>query len=146
MTRKNLISLVIILAIFSVALWALLPLQAAEGEEPVKKLGREGLQFGLDLVGGVHLVYEADFSDNATAQEKKSALARALTTIQKRIDKYGVTEPVIQQLGDDRIVVQLPGFTDIDAAKSLVEQTGFLEFKEVELNSSGTPVYLSDYL
>ncbi|OGO21439.1 MAG: protein-export membrane protein SecD, partial [Chloroflexi bacterium RBG_16_50_9] len=52
----------------------------------------------------------------------------------------------IQQLGEDRILVQLPGFTDIEAAKKLVEQTGFLEFREVELNSAGQPVYLGDYL
>ena len=73
-------------------------------------------------------------------------MSRALTTIGKRIDKYGVTEPIIQQLRDDRILVQLPGFTDIDAAKSLVEQTGFLEFREVEQNEARQPVYLSDYL
>jgi preprotein translocase subunit SecD len=43
-------------------------------------------------------------------------------------------------------MVQLPGFTDINTAKSLVEQTGFLEFREVELNASEQPVYLKDYL
>jgi protein-export membrane protein SecD len=69
-----------------------------------------------------------------------------VTTIKKRIDKYGVTEPVIQQVGGDRIMVQLPGFTDIDAAKSLVEQTGFLEFREVETDISIQPVTLADYL
>ena len=69
-----------------------------------------------------------------------------MLTIEKRIDTYGVTEPIIQKLGEDRILVQLPGFTDIDAAKKLVEQTGFLEFREVELNEAGKPVYLSDYL
>jgi len=42
--------------------------------------------------------------------------------------------------------VQLPGFTDIEAAKRLVEQTGFLEFREVELDEEGTPVYLANYL
>jgi preprotein translocase subunit SecD len=52
---------------------------------------------------------------------------------------------IIQRLGTDRILVQLPGFTDIDAAKGLVEQTGFLEFRQVELNSGNT-VTLADYL
>ncbi len=42
--------------------------------------------------------------------------------------------------------MQLPGFTEIYAAKRLVEQTGFLEFRRVELNKEGSPVYLSDYL
>jgi len=139
MTRKNAIILVIILIVFAFALWTLLPIDST-------RLGREGLNLGLDLVGGVHLVYEADFSENATAAEQNADMKRAITTIQKRIDKYGVTEPIIQQMGDDRILVQLPGFTDIDAAKSLVEQTGYLEFRQVELNDSGQPVYLKDYL
>jgi len=139
MTRKNIIALIIILIIFVFALWAILPI---EGD----RLGRKGLRLGLDLVGGVHLVYQADFPEDASGQEQSLAMKRTLTTIEKRIDKYGVTEPIIQRLGEDRILVQLPGFTDIDAAKSLVEQTGFLEFREVELDENGQPVYLSDYL
>jgi protein-export membrane protein SecD len=103
------------------------------------------MRLGLDLVGGVHLVYQADFTGNTT-ENQQADMDRAILTIEKRIDKFGVTEPVIQQLGSDRIMVQLPGFTDIDAAKSLVEQTGFLEFREVELNSTGALVYLKDYL
>jgi protein-export membrane protein SecD len=146
MTRNNAIVLLMILIIFGFSLWAMLPLRVPEGEEPVEKLGRTELQFGLDLTGGVHLVYQADFADNVTSDEKTAGMKRALLTIEKRIDKYGVTEPIIQQLGADRILIQLPGFTDIDAAKSLVEQTGFLEFREVELNDEGQPVYLDDYL
>jgi preprotein translocase subunit SecD len=140
MTRNNTIILIIILALFIFSLWAILPLNG-------DRFGREGLRLGLDLVGGVYLVYEADFSENATEEaDRTDTINMAVLTIQKRIDKYGVTEPVIQKMGDDRIMVQLPGFTDIDAAKSLVEQTGFLEFREVELNASGQPVYLRDYL
>ena len=139
MTRKNAITFIVILIIFSFALWAILPLQG-------EKLGRQGLRLGLDLVGGVHLVYQADFPEDASGQEQAIDMKRALTTIERRINKYGVTEPIIQQLGEDRILVQLPGFTDITAAKRLVEQTGFLEFREVELNEVGQPVFLSDYL
>lgn len=137
MTRKNGILLLIILLIFVFALWALLPIDA-------EKLGRKGLRLGLDLVGGVHLVYEVDVSENTTEHARN--ISRTLTTIQQRIDKYGVTEPVIQKMGEERILIQLPGFTDIDAAKSLVEQTGFLEFREVELTDEGKPVTLGDYL
>jgi protein-export membrane protein SecD len=139
MTRNNAIVLVIILLVFGFALWTILPVDS-------ERLGRKGLNLGLDLVGGVHLVYQADFTENATGGEKNADMQRALLTIEKRINKYGVTEPIIQKLGDDRILVQLPGFTDIDAAKRLVEQTGFLEFREVELNDAGEPVYLKDYL
>ncbi len=138
MQRRNNIVLLIILIIFAFTLWAILPVNG-------ERFGRK-VRLGLDLVGGVHLVYQAQFSENATSADKNAAMERALLTIQKRIDTYGVTEPVIQKLGEDRILVQLPGFTDIEAAKRLVEQTGFLEFREVELNEAGKPVYLSDYL
>ncbi len=104
------------------------------------------MRLGLDLVGGVHLVYQAQFPETATGGDKARAMDRALDTIRTRIDKYGVTEPIIQEQEGERILVQLPGFTDIDEAKKLVEQTGFLEFREVELNEDGAPVYLGDYL
>jgi len=139
MARRNGITFIIILVIFIFTLWVLLPVQG-------ERFGRQGLRLGLDLKGGVHLVYQAQFSENATSTDKSAAIDRALLTIEKRIDTYGVTEPVIQKMGEDRILVQLPGFTDIDAAKRLVEQTGFLEFREVELNEAGKIVYLSDYL
>ncbi len=139
MLRKNTVVLILLLMLFGFALWAILPLDG-------QRFGREGLRLGLDLVGGVHLVYEVDYPEDATAEDKATNIDRAINTIMNRIDKYGVTEPIIQQMGADRILIQLPGFTDIDVAKSLVEQTGFLEFREVELNSEGKPVYLSDYL
>jgi protein-export membrane protein SecD len=138
MPRRNVITFIIILAIFGFTLFAILPIRG-------ERFGRS-LRLGLDLVGGVHLVYQVQFSENTTLAERTAAMDRAVLTIQKRIDTSGVTEPIIQKLGEDRILVQLPGFTDIDAAKKLVEQTGFLEFREVELNSAGNPVYLSDYL
>ncbi len=137
MSRGNITVLVLILIIFSFGLWVLLPLQG-------ERLGRTGLHLGLDLVGGVHLVYQADF-ENIDPDNRAAVMDRALVTIQNRIDKYGVAEPIIQQLGSDRILVQLPGFTDIDAAKSLVQQTGFLEFRQVEF-SNGEAVTLNDYL
>ena len=135
MARKNTLFLIIILALFAFAVCALI----------YPMFDRDEMRLGLDLIGGVHLVYQADFPEDATGEERAAGMERALITIEKRIDKYGVTEPIIQQLGEDRILVQLPGFTDIDAAKSLVEQTGFLEFREVELNEEEQLVYLSDY-
>ena len=137
--NKNLWVLTIVLILFGFALWVVLPI---EGE----RLGRQGMRLGLDLVGGSHLVYKAQFPEGATNEEKEKDLDRALDTIERRINKYGVTEPIIQKQEGERILVQLPGFTDIEAAKSLVEQTGFLEFREVEVNGEGEPVYLGDYL
>ena len=139
MGRRNITVFIIILALFGFALWTILPF---DGE----RFGRQGMHLGLDLIGGVHLVYQAQFPEGATGEEKAMDIDRALDTIQRRIDKYGVTEPIIQKQEGERILVQLPGFTDIEAAKSLVEQTGFLEFRQVELNEEGGPVYLSQYL
>lgn len=139
MFRRNTLVFIVVLLIFGSSLWVILPL---DGE----RLGRQGMRLGLDLVGGVHLVYQAQFPEDATGEERARDMARALVTIERRINKYGVTEPIIQKLGTDRILVQLPGFTDIEAAKGLVEQTGFLDFRVVELNGDGQPVYLNDYL
>jgi protein-export membrane protein SecD len=136
MSRRNTLVITVLALIFVFAVCALIyPL-----------FGRKQMRLGLDLVGGIHLVYQAQFPTDATAADKTKDMERAIQTIQRRIDKYGVTEPIIQQQGEDRIVVELPGFTDIEEAKRLVEQTGFLEFREVELNDNGEPVYLSDYL
>ncbi|MDD5338568.1 MAG: protein translocase subunit SecD [Dehalococcoidales bacterium] len=108
-----------------------------------EKFGRN-LQLGLDLAGGVKLVYQVTFTDDITDQQ--AVMDRTILTIEKRIDRFGVTEPIIQQLGADLIMVQLPGFTDIESAKSLVEQAGYLEFREVEKDITGTLIYLKDYL
>jgi len=142
MFRRNALPLIIVIIIFALAVCVVLPI-----EEGI--LGKKGVRLGLDLVGGVHLVYRAEFSEEATEEDKARSVDRALEVIRTRIDKYGVVEPVIQSLkvaGKDAISVKLPGFTDIEEAKKLVEQTGFLEFKEVELNDEGNPVYLDDYL
>jgi len=139
MTRRNIAVVTVILVIFCLALWVLLPVDSV-------RLGREGMHLGLDLVGGVHLVYRADFPDDATTQDKAQDIERALDTIRRRIDALGVAEPVIQQQENERILIQLPGFTDIEAAKALVQRTGFLEFRKVELDGKGNPVYLDDYL
>jgi preprotein translocase subunit SecD len=107
--NKNLWVLTIVLILFGFALWVVLPI---EGE----RLGRQGMRLGLDLVGGSHLVYKAQFPEGATNEEKEKDLDRALDTIERRINKYGVTEPIIQKQEGERILVQLPGFTDIEAA------------------------------
>jgi len=139
MIKRDRATLIIISILFALALLVVFPLGKGI-------LGQKGIRLGLDLVGGSHLVYQAKFPENATSEEKDLAVDRALLTIQQRIDKYGVTEPIIQSQEGGRILVQLPGFTDIDEAKRLVEQTGFLEFREVELDEEGEPVYLFSYL
>jgi preprotein translocase subunit SecD len=139
MIRKNVLLFIMVLIIFALASSVVLPI--GEGV-----LGGKGIHLGLDLVGGSHLVYQAQFPEETTVEEKARAMDRALDTIRTRIDKYGVLEPVIQEQEGERILVQLPAFTDIEEAKNLVEQTGYLELREVELDDDGKPVYLSHYL
>ncbi len=98
---------------------------------------------GLDLLGGSHLVYEADMS-KIEAGEKENALEGVKTVIDRRINALGVTEPVIQALvsmNAYRIIVELPGITDVNQAIDLIGQTAELEFREgiegVSLDENG---------
>jgi len=123
MTRKTTVVLVVILAIFAFALWALLPV---EGE----RFGRQGIRLGLDLQGGIHMVYQADLSEVESGKEAE-AISGAIAVIKKRVDVLGVTEPVIQKQGEDRILVELPGVSEAEKAKEYIGQTALLEFGEL---------------
>ena len=78
------------------------------------------LKRGLDLAGGMHLTLEIDESKRPVT-DKKQALEQALTVVRNRIDGFGVSEPVIQTAGDDRIIVELPGIDDRERAISVVQ-------------------------
>jgi len=89
---------------------------------------RVPLKLGLDLQGGMHLALELDQSKQVSADPKRDLLL-ALTVLRKRIDEFGVTEPLIQQVGNDRIVVELAGIKEPARAKAIVQRSAFLEFK-----------------
>lgn len=84
---------------------------------------------GLDLQGGTHLVYQADLS-TVEAGAEKDAMAGVRDVIERRVNSFGVTEPIVQVSGDDRLIVELPGVTEIDEAVSLIGETPLLEFRE----------------
>src|SRR5262245_14244334 len=86
------------------------------------------LKRGLDLQGGMHLGLELDQSKRVSADPAKD-IDLALTVLRKRIDEFGVTEPLIQKQGDQRIVVELAGISDPARAKSIVQKSAFLEFR-----------------
>jgi preprotein translocase subunit SecD len=88
---------------------------------------RVPLKRGLDLQGGMHLALELDQSRQVSADPERD-LRLAETVLRKRIDEFGVSEPLIQ-LGDERIVVELPGIDDPARAKQIVQRSAFLEFK-----------------
>src|SRR3954464_15493950 len=89
---------------------------------------RVPLKRGLDLQGGMHLALELDQSKQVSADPKKD-LDLALTVLRKRIDEFGVEEPLVQKVGDNRIVVELAGITDPARAKGIVQRSAVLEFK-----------------
>ncbi len=133
MKKGNVYLLILILLLFGFALWAVVPLDS-------ERLGRQGLTLGLDLKGGSHLVYEADLSEKDPAQSDDDAMRGVLDKIERRVNAYGVTEPIIQRQGHDRILVQLPGVRDVDEAIKLIGQTAELDFREVELDEAGNAV------
>jgi protein-export membrane protein SecD len=89
---------------------------------------RVPLKRGLDLQGGMHLALELDQSKQVSADPKRD-LDLALTVLRKRIDEFGVEEPLVQKAGDARIVVELAGISDPARAKAIVQRSAFLEFR-----------------
>lgn len=95
---------------------------------------------GLDLQGGVHLLYEADMSQIDSA-DAKGALEGIQDVVKKRVDAYGVSEPVVQtsQIGNTyRLIVELPGVDNVEDAKDTINKTPLLEFKEQDLEATLT--------
>ena len=86
-----------------------------------------GLRLGLDLAGGTQLIYQAGIEGEAPTEEQMEGL---VGTITRRIDRLGVAEPSIQRLGEDRLLIQLPGVEDAQQARDLIGQTAQLEIVE----------------
>ncbi|MEA3475915.1 MAG: protein translocase subunit SecD [Candidatus Cloacimonadota bacterium] len=88
---------------------------------------KKELKLGLDLQGGMHLVLDVD-TEGLSKDAAESSVKGALEIIRNRIDQFGVSEPTIQKIGAERILVQLPGLRDANRAKDLIGKTALLEF------------------
>jgi preprotein translocase subunit SecD len=120
MTRGNTLVLIIVLLLFAFAVCAIIyPL-----------FGREEMRLGLDLQGGIHMVYQADLSE-VEPEERASALNGAKEILNNRVNPLGVTEPVIQTQGEDRILVELPGINITDKEKERLGRVDILAFGEL---------------
>ncbi|MEK9129941.1 MAG: protein translocase subunit SecD [Patescibacteria group bacterium] len=87
---------------------------------------------GLDLQGGAHLVYETDVSQ-IPQSERESAILAVRDVIEKRINMFGISEPIVQitkEAGAEKIIIELPGIKDVNQAIRMIGQTPTLEFKE----------------
>jgi preprotein translocase subunit SecD len=135
---RNVYLLIFILVLFGLALWSIVPLDR-------NVLGRAGLTLGLDLRGGSQLVYSANLSKKDPAQTDAEALEGVKQTIERRVNEYGITEPIIQILQNEQgsfILVQLPGVKNIDEALKLIGQVAELDFREQKANPSGNTTWV----
>ncbi|NYT38478.1 protein translocase subunit SecD [Allopusillimonas soli] len=82
--------------------------------------------------GGGKYLLTGQLTDTAVTQVQTNALKQNITTLHNRINELGVSEPVIQQQGADRIVVQLPGVQDVAKAKEILGRTATLEIRMVD--------------
>ncbi len=96
--------------------------------ELVDQLQMKGIKLGLDLQGGVHLVFEVD-TTKLPPDVAEIPIDEAVEVIRSRIDQFGVAEPTIQKVGNTRIIVELPGIQDVENAKRLIQETAVLEFR-----------------
>lgn len=110
--------LLVILLVCVFSVWQLYPLSQA-------------LNLGLDLQGGIYLVYRIDNSRLPSDLSENDAVDRALEIIRNRIDQFGVTEPDIQRTANNRIIVALPGVKNPERAKEVIGKTALLEFRVV---------------
>jgi len=104
-------------------------------------------KLGLDLKGGVRLIYRADLSQ-VEPSEIGNAMSGLRDVLERRINLFGVTEPLVQvqQVGtlktienrEQRLIVELPGITDISQAIKMIGETPFLEFRVLNPNASST--------
>lgn len=97
----------------------------------VNELERKSMRLGLDLQGGIHVVLRV-MMEKIEPSAREDAVERAIQVIRNRVDFTGVTEPIIQKQGSDRIIVDLPGYTDAERAEDIIGQTAQLQFKLME--------------
>ncbi len=146
MTKNLKFKIILILAIILASLYYLYPsfylsrlspekrrTMALSDPQALRELEEKSIKLGLDLQGGMHLVLELDENQVPMGEEeRKDAIDRALEIIRTRVDQFGVSEPLIQKAGEDRIIVELAGVVDTSRARGLVQQSAYLEFKLVK--------------
>ena len=108
----------------------------------LQKAASGKIKLGLDLQGGTSFLVGMDTShiegvDTNNTMAQSQALSQAVEVLRKRVDKFGVAEPVIQPQGNDRILIQLPGLSEAvkDEARSTIQKVAYLELRLVHQDS-----------
>jgi preprotein translocase subunit SecD len=127
---RNYRLLILILVIVAIAIWIVLPSNQGIHVGSIQKNIKTRL--GLDLVGGVQALLEADLPPGTPVDATK--MQTAATIVENRVNGLGVTEALVQQAGDRRIVVELPGVSNPEEAIKTIQKTGLLEFVDMGSN------------
>lgn len=104
---------------------AIMAFTALYGLGPIKSV-KENIKLGLDIEGGVVVVYEAQ--TDATGDDLTRIMSQTKSVLSKRVDQLGLTEPNISIQGEDRIRIELPGVKEVQEAVELIGQTAQLKF------------------
>ena len=96
---------------------------------------------GLDLQGGTQLILQLrpDKIPGGTTRSIDDLNTQARVVIERRINSLGVSEPVLESLGSDKILLQLPGVSDLGEAQQIATQQAFLEIKVPDIDANGAP-------
>ncbi len=105
---------------------------------PKINLSTPPFRLGLDLLGGTHLIYQADLSK--ITGSANDAMQGVRNVVERRVNLFGVSEPVVQISGNDRLIVDLAGISDVNQAIELIGQTPFLEFKTMLPTAQGDAI------
>jgi len=130
--RKN-NELIFFLIIAAIAFTAFVSVYGLNLGSYVVKPVSEAIKLGLDIEGGVVVVYEADTDETGTDLLK--TMNQVKSVMSNRIDEFGLTEPNITIQGEDRIRIELPGVDDTQEALEIIGKTAQLEFLRVVYNS-----------
>ena len=138
-TIRSRLILIGLLVVFSV--WQLVPRDTTERVRDVTTglmkdtvVHRVPVNYGLDLQGGIHLALEVDQS-KGPVPDPAEAIRRAERVVRIRVNEFGTKEPVVQVVGGNRLIVELPGETDPARAKSIIQRTAFLEFRITDMKN-----------
>ena len=106
----------------------------------LNRLQREAsgkIKLGLDLRGGTSFLVGLDMGKIEATSDKKSLVNEAIEVLRKRVDKFGVAEPIIVAEGEDRILIQMPGLNQAerDEVRIAITRPAFLEFRMVHPQS-----------
>jgi protein-export membrane protein SecD len=128
MKSRNIVLLVVILILALIALYISWPGNPGLHFElgPVKVDLDFAIKQGLDLQGGLQVMLEADLPPGEDPEP--GSVDVAATIIGNRVNALGVVEPLVQTQGERRIIIELPGIQDPDAAIATIKETGLLEF------------------